>query len=324
MPFYAVRNGFEPGIYLTWEQCEKQVKGFSKAVYKKFETKTDAITFIIKKSPSKNISTDLEKDKIDSPKISNPDLTKKNLDQTSSTNNKRKLDQNYKQKNESSNLANSTTVGSNESKDLKNSNEQPAEKKARKNLENADSFKINSAVNKPDAKVNTTTISHQKSYLTEYEDKKHDFSFKSQKMIVYTDGACSNNGKPNATAGIGVFWGTNHPLNISKRLNGLQTNNRAEITAAVVAISQALTYNASELTIYTDSKFMMNAITDWIRKWKVNGWKSSTGEPVKNIDDFKRLDDLCSKIKVNWEYVPGHKGHHGNEEADKLATKCLK
>ena len=70
-----------------------------------------------------------------------------------------------------------------------------------------------------------------------------------------------------------------------------------------MAISQALTYNASELTIYTDSKFMMSSINDWIRRWKLNGWKASNGDSVKNIDDFKRLDDLCSKIKVKWVFI---------------------
>ncbi|RNA00413.1 ribonuclease H1 [Brachionus plicatilis] len=306
MPFYAVRNGYEPGIYLSWENCEKQVKGFSKAVYKKFETKVDAVAFILNKSPNKS-QENLSKD---SPKIKNPDFSKESTDH-SDLNQKRKFN------NDESNLSNATT--SIKSKEKEMNNLRP-EKKARTTQNKMEYVNTCKEITK---KILDTPIDLKK-YLTEYEDKIYEFSFKSQKAIVYTDGACSNNGKPNAAAGIGVFWGKNHPLNISKRLNGLQTNNRAEINAAIVAISQALTYDASELTIYTDSKFMMNSINDWINKWKKNGWKTSSGESVKNIDDFKRLDDLCSKIKINWIYVPGHKGHYGNEEADRLATQCLK
>ncbi len=128
---------------------------------------------------------------------------------------------------------------------------------------------------------------------------------------VFTDGACSNNGKETASAGIGVFWGPNHPLNVSKKLTGVQTNNRAEITAAIVAITQSITYGAHELKIMTDSDFMIRCMTEWIKKWKKNGWKTASGGAVKNVDDLKKLDDLCSKIKVKWEHVPGHKGHYG-------------
>jgi ribonuclease HI len=90
-----------------------------------------------------------------------------------------------------------------------------------------------------------------------------------------------------------------------------------------VAISQAIVHNAGELTVNTDSKFLINCIESWIKNWKRNGWKTASGQDVKNIDDLKKLDHVCSKIKVNWVYVPGHKGHYGNEEADKLARKAI-
>lgn len=67
-----------------------------------------------------------------------------------------------------------------------------------------------------------------------------------------------------------------------------------------MAISQALNYNASEITIYTDSQFMINCMQNWIKNWKINGWKLKDGKPVKNMDELKRLDDLMSKIKTNW------------------------
>lgn len=105
-----------------------------------------------------------------------------------------------------------------------------------------------------------------------------------------------------------------------KKLLGVQTNNRAEITAAIVALSQAIVYKAGEVSIYTDSKFMINCMISWIPKWKRNGWKTLAKQPVKNIEDLQRLDELCTRMKTNWIYCPGHKGVYGNEEADKLAT----
>ena len=82
-------------------------------------------------------------------------------------------------------------------------------------------------------------------------------------------------------------------------------------------------YEASELTINTDSQFMINCIENWIQNWKRNGWKTASKQPVKNVDDIKRLDELCSQMKTNWIYCPGHKGVYGNEEADKLATGAV-
>jgi ribonuclease HI len=70
--------------------------------------------------------------------------------------------------------------------------------------------------------------------------------------------------------------------------------------AAIIAIKQAIDHNVKELKLYTDSKFTISCITEWIKKWKINGWKLSNGEDVKNAADLKRLDALNSKIKVHW------------------------
>ncbi len=92
--------------------------------------------------------------------------------------------------------------------------------------------------------------------------------------------------------------------------------------AAIIAICQAIIYNAKELTIYTDSKFMIDCMEKWINNWKKNNWKTANKQPVKNIEDLKRLDELCIRIKTTWVYCPGHKGVYGNEQADKLATEA--
>lgn len=163
-----------------------------------------------------------------------------------------------------------------------------------------------------------------KTCLIEYKiNDKLDFNFNGKKVTVYTDGACSGNGQKNSAAAIGVFWGPSHPLNSGRKLHGVQTNNRAEITAAIISISQAIVYDAGELTLNTDSQFMIKCMESWIKNWKRNGWQTSTKQPVKNIDDLKRLDKLSEQIKINWVYCPGHKGVYGNEEADKLATEAI-
>ncbi|XP_006006605.1 ribonuclease H1 isoform X2 [Latimeria chalumnae] len=131
------------------------------------------------------------------------------------------------------------------------------------------------------------------------DDSPH-FTYMGDAVVVYTDGCCSNNGKFKARAGIGVYWGKDHPLNVSDRLPGRQTNQRAEIQAACRAIEQAKSQDIKKLVIYTDSMFTINAITKWIKTWKNKGWKLSTGGPVVNKEDFERLDKLTQDIELTW------------------------
>lgn len=70
--------------------------------------------------------------------------------------------------------------------------------------------------------------------------------------------------------------------------------------ACIVAISQAINYNASELTIYTDSQFVIDCVTKYIKGWKAKNWRLASGGQVKNLDDIKRLDELCTAININW------------------------
>uniref|UniRef100_A0A3B1KIX8 Ribonuclease H1 n=1 Tax=Astyanax mexicanus TaxID=7994 RepID=A0A3B1KIX8_ASTMX len=120
-------------------------------------------------------------------------------------------------------------------------------------------------------------------------------------VVVYTDGCCSRNGKTGARAGIGVYWGPDHPLNVAERLPGRQTNQRAELQAACKALEQARDMDFKKIVLYTDSKFTINGITSWVKKWKTNGWKLNTGGEVLHI--------------------AGHAGFKGNEEADRLSRE---
>ncbi|NP_001272818.1 ribonuclease H1 [Echinops telfairi] len=153
---------------------------------------------------------------------------------------------------------------------------------------------------------------------------KDTFSYMGEFVVVYTDGCCSSNGRRRARAGIGVYWGPGHPLNVGIRLPGRQTNQRAEIHAACKAIEQAKTENIKKLVLYTDSMFTINGITNWVKGWKKNGWRTSTGKEVINKEDFVELDKLTQGMDIQWMHIPGHSGFVGNEEADRLAREGAK
>lgn len=148
----------------------------------------------------------------------------------------------------------------------------------------------------------------------------HEFLTENDFVIVYTDGACENNGKANAKAGIGVWFGHNHPLNISCPVKGRPTNNTAEIQACIHAIKSAHANGVRKLKIKTDSEFVINSMTKWIFKWRTNNWKVASGGDVKNKEDFVTLDNALKLLdKVIWEHVDAHVGIEGNEAADRLA-----
>ncbi|NP_001090055.1 ribonuclease H1 L homeolog [Xenopus laevis] len=147
------------------------------------------------------------------------------------------------------------------------------------------------------------------------------FTYMGDSAVVYTDGCCSQNGRLKAQAGIGVYWGPGHPLNLAERLEGRQTNQRAEIQAACRALEQAQAKNITKLVLYTDSMFTINGITKWIHSWKRKGWKLSNGQNVINREDFEKLDKLTRGLDINWMHIPGHAGFEGNEAADKLSRE---
>ncbi|KAM7345496.1 ribonuclease H1 [Cochliomyia hominivorax] len=142
-------------------------------------------------------------------------------------------------------------------------------------------------------------------------------------VIVYTDGSCFNNGRKNACAGYGVYFGDDHVLNAGKPVSGRVTNNVGEIQAAVYAIKTAKRLGITKLCISTDSQFLINSATLWIKKWKAKDWHLKNGEPVKNLIDFMELDGLLQDedIEIKWNYVKAHQGIKGNVMADRLARE---
>ncbi len=143
-------------------------------------------------------------------------------------------------------------------------------------------------------------------------------------IFAYTDGACSGNPGP---GGWGVLMRAMKGEEIAKEreLSGGEpetTNNRMELLAAISAL-ETLT-RPSAVTIVTDSAYVKNGMTSWLRGWKANGWKTAAKKPVKNEDLWRRLDDAVSRHQVKWEWVKGHAGHPENERADELARMGMK
>ena len=136
------------------------------------------------------------------------------------------------------------------------------------------------------------------------------------KYTIYTDGACSGNPGPGGWGAL-IIEG-----DIKNEIFGGEadtTNNRMEILAVIMALKAI---NAeSEITIFTDSTYVQKGISEWIDKWKINGWKTSNKKEVKNKDLWVQLDSLTAQLKINWVWVKGHSGHSENDRADYLANQ---
>lgn len=260
--YYAVRTGRQTGVFQTWEECERYVKGFPGARYKKFSTQDEAKSFVVGSDSGYSASYS---------------------------------------------YAASTYCGS------------------RKRSWN--DFSENSSYNprgyehfKPSyPSFSSSSSSSSLSPSSLFSSSSSTASSSDSRPVVYTDGCCTKNGRKGARAGIGVYWGPGNSRNVSDRLEGKQTNQRAEIMAAVTALETAKDMGLKTLEIKTDSTYTIKGATDWCLRWKKNGWKTVNGTEVQNKDEFQKLSKLCDEVDVKWTHVPGHRGIEGNEAADSLA-----
>lgn len=135
-------------------------------------------------------------------------------------------------------------------------------------------------------------------------------------VIIYTDGACKGNPGPGG-------WGVHMMYkNQYKELFGGEyetTNNRMELMAAIMSLENLS--KPCQVTLHTDSKYVLQGITEWMVNWKKRGWKTAAKKPVKNEDLWRRLDLALEKHQINWVWVKGHSGDEGNDKADMLANK---
>ena len=139
-----------------------------------------------------------------------------------------------------------------------------------------------------------------------------------ERIKIYTDGACRGNP---GRGGWGVFIINGQE---SKKIFGGKietTNNEMELTAAITGLES---FNLpTDLDLYTDSKYVMDGINDWIHNWKRNGWKTANKKPVKRSNLWIELDKLNSFHDVKWYWVKGHSGDIGNDMADELANQGI-
>jgi ribonuclease HI len=140
-----------------------------------------------------------------------------------------------------------------------------------------------------------------------------------EKIYIYSDGACRGNPGPGG-------WGTLLKYNgTEKELYGAEedtTNNRMELMGAIKGL-EALTKDDCNVVLTTDSQYVMKGITEWLDGWKSRNWKTAAKKPVKNQDLWQRLDEACQGHQIDWQWVKGHSGHDENEQVDQLANKAI-
>ncbi|XP_064616282.1 ribonuclease H1-like [Liolophura sinensis] len=316
MSFYAVRKGRNPGVYQTWAQCQEQVAKFTGAKFRKFSTEAEAWEFVNEDAGMSSSNSYSQGSVLGSSDnglqfkiqaiMSTMNLFKQQLTSLSSLGDKLSTEIEDLQ----------CAVG------LRSGGLSPA-KSYTPGVKRAFTTGTRSGQfgPQPPKKSNLRKTKSQDSTPEYWTGKKFN---EEDGVTVYTDGACGDNGRNGARAGLGVFWGEGDSRNLSERLPGRPTNNRAEIHAARRAVEQAKAYGIKNLILHTDSQFLINSITTWIKGWKKNDWVKTTGEPVINKEDFLQLDRVIQDMNIKWVYVKGHHGIPGNEAADRLATEGAK
>ena len=141
---------------------------------------------------------------------------------------------------------------------------------------------------------------------------------------IYTDGACTGNPGPGGWAAIILFEKDKKELFGGEKLT---TNNRMELTAAIKALEYCNEQEKKQLSlkqikIYTDSIYLKDGITIWIKNWEKNNWKTADKKNVKNVDLWKKLKDLIKSKQIEWWWIKGHSGDEMNDLADQLAKKA--
>ena len=140
------------------------------------------------------------------------------------------------------------------------------------------------------------------------------------KYKIYTDGACSGNPGPGGWAAIILVNNEIKEMFFGSEKN--TTNNQMELLAPIKAIQKFK--KKSEISIFTDSTYVKDGITNWIKKWEKNGWRTASKKPVKNKELWKKLQNLSSKHSIKWIWVKGHAQDKYNNLVDELAQGAIK
>lgn len=140
----------------------------------------------------------------------------------------------------------------------------------------------------------------------------------SKTITIYTDGACRGNPGPGGWGAFLEYGDKQRSLHGGEELT---TNNRMELTAVIKAL-EVLKFKC-HIELYTDSKYVLQGITEWLPNWKKRNWLTASKKPVQNVDLWQELDALVPEHEINWHWVKGHSGDPGNERADQLANKGI-
>ncbi len=138
---------------------------------------------------------------------------------------------------------------------------------------------------------------------------------------IFSDGACKGNPGPGGWGAVLRFRAVGDGEVHERELHGgdaATTNNRMELTAAIRAL-EALK-RPCRVVLHTDSKYVLQGMTEWIAGWKKRGWVNAAKQPVKNVDLWLQLEAACAPHEIRWQWVRGHSGHVENERADALAN----
>ncbi len=134
---------------------------------------------------------------------------------------------------------------------------------------------------------------------------------------IATDGACKGNPGPGGWGAVLRTGATEKDLAGGERLT---TNNRMELTAVIEALNALK--KPCEVHLSTDSRYVMDGLTKWVKGWQRNGWRTADKKPVKNVELWQALVAACERHRIKWEWVKGHAGHPDNERADRLASNA--
>ena len=136
----------------------------------------------------------------------------------------------------------------------------------------------------------------------------------SKRITIHTDGACDGNPGPGGWAAL-----LRYGAHVRELAGGepATTNNRMELQAAISALGALK--ESCEITLFTDSEYLRQGITEWLPRWRAHNWRTADRKPVKNDDLWRRLYEAASRHRVAWQWLKGHVGHPDNEHCDQLA-----
>ncbi|KAG8407499.1 hypothetical protein J3459_022552 [Metarhizium acridum] len=306
--FYAVQAGFRPGVYMTYAECSAQTAGFKGAVFKSFTSRSDAEAFAAGKKVA--ASSD-EPERFYAVAVGNPTGI-------------------YTDWNEAA-LAIKGVKGP-KYKRFGSRMEAVVYIKQFGSREAIEALGETCAAAPVDLPVSPTPIAaSEKKTASKTAAKKAEPGVQrpaEDVLQIYTDGSSLANGKAGSRAGVGVYFGDGDPRNVSERLVGdPQTNQRAELMAMLRALEIAPLDQTVQ--IISDSQYSINCVTQWAIGWKHKGWKTATGENVKNQDIIRAvLDKMDERTKTGahtyFHWVKGHASDRGNVAADRLAVRGAK